>query len=315
MTVPLILDTDIDTDCDDAGALAVLHALADAGECRPLGVVCSVPVPECVGAVQAINAWYGRAEIPIGLVAVPGYAQAAPWQTYRDHRAKCDSNGVLYNERIGSEHPAQAEEAVALYRRLLAGQADRSVAICAIGTLTALAQLLDSPADAVSPLSGVELVRAKVRELSVMALASYPTGADRFNWHMDRAAAAQVIRDWPTLLTVSETGQTIPTGARFVAAAPVGQPVREAYTTFLGGAGRDRPSWDLITVLYAVRGLAGPFARSGEHALDFDAASGSHRWLPPAAGQAPRTCVRPLPSDAAMATLLEDLMLASLRGR
>jgi hypothetical protein len=314
MTIPLILDTDIDTDCDDAGAMAVLHALADAGECRPLGVVCSVPVPECVGAVQAINTWYGRGEIPVGLVSVPGYLQSEAWQTYREHREKCGAHGVLYNALIGSGHAAQAEDAVALYRRLLAGEADGSVAICAIGTLTALAQLLDSPADAASPLPGRELVRKKVCELSVMAIAAYPTGADRFNWHMDRTAAAQVIRDWPTRLTVSEHGQTIPTGARFVAAALPGQPVREAYTTFLGGPGRDRPSWDLVTVLYAVRGLAGPFARSGEHTLDFDATSGAHVWRLGTA-QAPRSCVRPLPSDAVMATLLEDLMLASLNGR
>ncbi len=30
--VHVILDTDIGSDCDDAGALAVLHALADRGE-------------------------------------------------------------------------------------------------------------------------------------------------------------------------------------------------------------------------------------------------------------------------------------------
>jgi len=38
-TPVVILDTDMLTDCDDAGALAMLHALADAGEVRILGVV------------------------------------------------------------------------------------------------------------------------------------------------------------------------------------------------------------------------------------------------------------------------------------
>ena len=37
--VPIIFDTDMDNECDDAGALAVLHALADEGEAEILAVV------------------------------------------------------------------------------------------------------------------------------------------------------------------------------------------------------------------------------------------------------------------------------------
>lgn len=309
--VRLILDTDMDTDCDDAGALAVLHALVDAGECTLLGVICSVPVPACVAAVRAIDAWHGRAEIPVGLVTVPDYATDPGWQPYREHRGRCDANGVLYNGRLGGS--GSAEPAVGLYRRLLAGQSDGSVTICAVGTLTALAQLLASKADAHSPMTGVELVGCKVRELVCMAIAGYPAGADRFNWAMDRPSAAQVIRAWPGPLTVSELGQTIPTGARFAAAAPPDSPVRMAYEIFLGGPGRTRPSWDLVTALYAVRGLAGPFARSGPHRLEFSQATGEHAWTPDTAGT--RRILAHLIDDAAMATLLEDLLLATLRDR
>jgi hypothetical protein len=37
--VRIIFDTDIGSDCDDAGALAVLHKLADKGEAKILGVI------------------------------------------------------------------------------------------------------------------------------------------------------------------------------------------------------------------------------------------------------------------------------------
>ena len=37
--VRLIFDTDMANDCDDAGALAVLHALADLGEVEILAIV------------------------------------------------------------------------------------------------------------------------------------------------------------------------------------------------------------------------------------------------------------------------------------
>ena len=310
--VRLILDTDMDTDCDDAGALAVLHALADAGECALLGVVCSVPVPACVAAVRAIDAWHGRADIPVGLVEVPGYDADPAWRPYREHRGRCDADGVLYNGRLG-ETGSTAESAVGIYRRLLAGQPDGSVTICAVGTLTALAQLLASPADGHSPLNGAELVRTKVRELVCMAIAGYPAGEDRFNWAMDRASAAEVVRAWPGWLTVSELGQAIPTGAGFAAAAPPDNPVRLAYEIFLGGSGRTRPSWDLVAALYAVRGLAGPFALSGPRRLEFSAATGRHAWVADAAGA--RRLLRHLIDDTAMASLLEDLLLATLRGR
>jgi hypothetical protein len=37
--VKVIFDTDTETDCDDAGAMAVLHSLADRGECEILATV------------------------------------------------------------------------------------------------------------------------------------------------------------------------------------------------------------------------------------------------------------------------------------
>jgi hypothetical protein len=39
--VPIIFDTDLDTDCDDAGALAMLHTFADQGEIRILATIVS----------------------------------------------------------------------------------------------------------------------------------------------------------------------------------------------------------------------------------------------------------------------------------
>src|SRR5678816_3518400 len=64
--VRIFFDTDMDTDCDDAGAMAVLHALADRGECQILATVVSVRHPGAAPTVAAINAYYGRADLPIG---------------------------------------------------------------------------------------------------------------------------------------------------------------------------------------------------------------------------------------------------------
>lgn len=64
--VRVILDTDLGIDVDDAGALAVLHALADKGEAKILATVANVNDPHAPGALDAINTYYGRPNIPVG---------------------------------------------------------------------------------------------------------------------------------------------------------------------------------------------------------------------------------------------------------
>ena len=61
-----------------------------------------------------------------------------------------------------------AEDAVSLYRRLLA-TANSPVEIIEIGFLQAFAKLLESNADEISPLNGIELVKEKVKKVWVMA--------------------------------------------------------------------------------------------------------------------------------------------------
>lgn len=315
----LILDTDLDTDCDDAGALAVIHALMDAGECELLGVVCSVPILACVGAARAINAGYGWGEIPVGLVEVADYHTSTNWKPYRETHdsflpptAKADPYNVLLSATRPADDPP-AEQAVALYRRLLASAPDASVHICAIGTLTALAQLLNSSPDGYSPLPGVELVRQKVSELTSMAVLFFPSGHEAFNWRMDSYSAASVLENWPTPMAISADGHLVLTGARFTQVAPARQPVADAYISYLGGAGRDRASWDLIAALYAVRGMAGPYAMSASRELTFDPLTAEYHWGALSDSTLPsRRLIQPLLPDTAMAELLEDLMIASL---
>src|SRR5690625_1456520 len=63
--VPVIFDTDMATDCDDAGALAMLHTLVDRGEAELLATLVNNRGEHSAGATAAINAWYGRASIPV----------------------------------------------------------------------------------------------------------------------------------------------------------------------------------------------------------------------------------------------------------
>ena len=76
--VRVILDTDLGIDVDDAGALAVLHALADKGEARILATVANVNDPHAPGALDAINTYYGRPNIPVGRNPRKQFSVATP---------------------------------------------------------------------------------------------------------------------------------------------------------------------------------------------------------------------------------------------
>src|ERR1035437_801616 len=63
----IIFDTDMGSDVDDAGALAVLHKLVDHGEAEIAGVIFSSGKNKYgIGVCDAINTWYGRGNLPLG---------------------------------------------------------------------------------------------------------------------------------------------------------------------------------------------------------------------------------------------------------
>ena len=241
--VAVILDTDIDSDCDDTGALAMLHALADNGEARILAVMMSDPNGESPRCTDAINTWYGRGETPIG-VRRPGGGKA----------------NSRYARQVAEEFPndfryAAAPHAVDLYRRVLASEEDQSVVIISVGTLENLAELLQSPADEHSALSGTELVRRKVKFWSCMG-GHYPTAENaEHNFKFGGQKTARAVNGWPTPILFSgwEVGNRLITGANWPEDQPASRnPVRRAYELY-GKPGQGRQSWDQTSVLAAIR--------------------------------------------------------------
>ena len=282
----IILDTDLDTDCDDAGALATLHALTGRGEANILAVVCNTPTVWAAPCVDAVNTYYGRPEIPVGTIKVGDFDSSPRWREYYECLRDLPPRYQLrYNEVIAKgfpnrlKHADLAPDAVTVYRQVLSSQPDRSVTICAVGFLAILRDLLESEADEHSPLSGRDLVEQKVDRLVTMALGSFPEGADTYNWRMEPESAEIVIRDWPTTLVVSEWGQTILTGARLFTETGEDNPIRKAYEVWHGGKEGSRCSWDQVAVLYAVRGTCYLFAERTGHRLAYCGETYRHRWV------------------------------------
>lgn len=250
----VIFDTDMANDCDDAGALAVLHALADLGETEILAIVTNRKDSgnASAAACSAINHYYGRPGIPIG--------------TDKDG-AKVDLNrppspytGVLRDEFPHDANPDdEMPDALDVLRRTLADQPDNSVTYCSVGALSNLEDLVRSGPDEHSPLTGRELVERKIAQTVIMGGGFPRTWKRETNIRLDPAAAVAVTNEWPApiLWQGFEVGAALITGTE-LQDSPEDNPVRRAFEVrpYLG---RDtievgKPSHDQAAVLLAVRG-------------------------------------------------------------
>ncbi len=294
--VRILFDTDIGPDVDDVGTAAVLHALANRGEARILGMACCTSNEWGAPCLDALNTYFGRPDLPIGTFKGSGFL---PDSKYARGVAEEFPNDL----RSGKNAP----DATELYRRLLARAKDGSVVFCATGPLNNLARLLDSPPDKVSRHSGLELVRRKVKHLSVMG-GRYPEGKE-WNFEQDPAAAARVASAWPTPILFSgfEIGARVKTGARQEAEAPQESPVRRAYALYIG-AGKDRESWDQTALLAAVQGGEVHWSVRSGGTVSIDPKTGYSRWTPDATGKHSYLVERDPVEN--VKKVIDDLMLA-----
>ena len=250
--VRIIFDTDMGNDIDDALALAMLHAFESRGEAKLLAVTITKDNRWAAPYVDLVNTFYGRPDIPIGMVHNGKTPQSNPMIQGPSERKRPDGSYV-YPHKIADG--SQAPEAVGLLRKVLAEQPDSSVVIVQTGFSTNLARLLDSPPDSMSPLSGRELAAKKVRLLVAMA-GNYVSIKPEFNVETDVPSASKVFAEWPTPIVVSgyEVGLAMLFPARSIEhdfAYVADHPVAEGYRLLMKMP-YDRPTWDLTAALYAV---------------------------------------------------------------
>lgn len=301
--VPVILDSDVGNDCEDAAAIGVLHVLADQGEARILAMIYPMHDPWGAPAMSAINTYYGRTDIPIG--------------TYRGSYAYKEAIQVDHGKTLATEFPnrlkngANAEDAIALYRKTLAAARNHSVTIVAIGPLQTLRELLESAPDGYSRLPGRELVAKKVALLSVMGGEFPVSPRPEWNFLMAPEAAAAVAERWPTPIMYSgfEIGNALIVGKRLLTETPPTNPVRKSYEMSC----RDgRMAWDETSVIYGVRGLRDDWLSEPGGTVTVDPKDGSSRWEPLPDHQ--RTYLKSRKSVAEMTTLIGDLQVRPPKG-
>lgn len=334
--VKIIFDTDMLTDFDDVGALACLHALADAGECEILATISSTRGNASVGAVEVINHYYGRGDLPVGSPKGMGVIGAhAGAKVKVDPKAplggRTGGDGGHYKYRkLLADYPGwyryadsdDAPDANEVYRRVLAAQPDGSVVICSVGFITNMRRLLETKPDAISPLDGKALVARKVKKWVAMAC-RYPDGKE-YNSKWDHESSRIAFENWPTPIIFSDwqygrdcfAGRAVaemdversPVKDVFAGNIPSRDEVRkDSHKWLRSGFGMGgRSAWDETAVLAAVRGIEPYFnAERGKYRMVGD--KGADEWAPDAEN-GPHIRITERMSKAEVARVIDELM-------
>lgn len=277
----IIFDTDIGGDCDDAGALAIIHSAVNNRKAELLAVTVSTRDPWAVACADAINRFYGNV-VPMGLCdsAPLGDPTMAEFlERYGKHIAENYDNEYLQSPVVCSlcGDAKAPERAVSLMRRILAGNMGEKITLVVVGSCLNLAALIESDGDEHSPLCGIELVKAQVDKVVLMGglFAENPTA--EYNIKTDIPSAQTVFEKSPVPIYVShfDVGLRVMSGGRMLEKAYseaadgelLKNPAAESYRYHVGGK---RHSWDPIAAFYAIYGACGAFSdeRCGKVTVD-----------------------------------------------
>ncbi|KAI1409004.1 nucleoside hydrolase [Hypoxylon sp. FL1857] len=283
----IIIDTDIFSDVDDVGSLAIANVLHNYGLVDLRGVAINTHSKYGALAASVINTYFGNGDIPIAAI------RPLTNETFFDTR-----DFVLgeYASKIAHNWPRSLNDSsatptpVELYRSILASSEDQSITIISLGFLNNLAALLISPSDDITPLTSLNLISAKVEELVVMG-GRYPSGRE-FNFAgVDPASTQHVVNNWPRDIPITysgyELGKGILSGGRLADYALPDSPVLAAYQWYVGRCSTIRESWDPVTTLYGILGLEGSrelgigklFAYANEIGYNEVSVDGTNTWV------------------------------------
>lgn len=243
----VIFDTDMGNDVDDPLALDMLYKAVDRGEITLLGILSSKDTEFSPRYIDMMNTWYGYPEIPVGRVRDGVVLKRDDYA-----RAVCESR--LFPR---SRRDRDYGDPVTLYRRLLAESPDSSVVVVSVGFSTNLGRLLESWGDKYSPLDGIELVKRKVKFCSVMGGSFGDKPRAEYNIVNDIPNAKRLFALCPVPVAVVslELGKTVnyPGASIETDFAWAGKhPMVEGYKAYRKMP-YDRPTWDMMSVLYVLR--------------------------------------------------------------
>lgn len=263
----VILDTDIGPDCDDVGALATLISYSK--ELKfPIAGICNC-TSSIFGsaALDALCDYCGCGEILLGAYSKKGFLDEEKHQKYNRYLAERFSKKY----QNGTLNPMPH---VAFYRKLLSEAADGGVIVITIGMFNCLSDLLNSSADAYSPLSGRELMAKKI--YAIVSMAAKLDEGREFNVVCDYQAAQNVFESCPVPMLLSDfnLGHSIHTGfSPDAEEAQENNPIFKSYQLYTkdnpNKENHRNPSYDLTAVQFACEGKGEIYGLTAAGRLEF----------------------------------------------
>ncbi len=254
----IILGTDWWTDCDDAVALRLISRAVKNETVQLLGIGINACMEYSVASLKGFLLAEGIENVPIGIdLDATDFGGNPPYQK-RLAETFCPS---VCN--------SDAEDAVRLYRKLLASESEK-VEIIEIGFPQILSNLLKSSADDISEKSGLELVSEKVSKFWLMAGKWDADGEKENNFCRNprsRIAGKEFCELCPVPVTFLgwEIGYGVITGGQLDENDHLYQVLSDH------GSKKGRHSWDPMLVLMALIGdenAAGYRTASGTASVD-----------------------------------------------
>ena len=291
--VPLvILDTDIGSSTDDLFTMEMAYRYEDEGRCKLLGIVVDREGEDYAALADVMNTYFGHANVPIGLER-NGIKTPRVFIDYRNLYKLTTGKGEPMFKQTVSDY-STLPDGWKLYRQLLASQPDHSVSICSLGFVSCLTQLLASEPDDLSPLSGVELVRQKVKCLYLMAGIFTSSEEPEYNFLQAPEFAKKFFELWPrdvdAVFSPMEVGNEIEykpeTVISDISRTDI-HPIKQVYMNYNCDTGQRM--WDPMTLIQAVEGDAmfslserGIVSLTSKIGTSFTpSATGNHRYQKP----------------------------------
>lgn len=246
----VILDTDLGSDVDDVGAVALANILHNKKIINLLCVTHTTSGLYGPLVCEAINEFYHNDGIEVGVHKGKEFLK----EELENNYPHPTSEAFSHKHKSVEEMP----DAVKILRKNL--QNHEHITMIFIGPLLNLGNLMKSKPDEISPLNGEELINQKVDDIYIMG-GGFPeiTGLPKFDWPEYNLAMAldesiYSVRNLKvkTVFIDGTIGQQVNTGAKVTAKYGDKNIVGYAYSRYIyKNPDNSRFSWDPMTVYAA----------------------------------------------------------------
>ena len=242
----LIFDHDLGSDCDDAGAGAIVAKAVKAGDCKVLAVTHAISDPYGQYAMEAIFEYLGVTGIPFGYnlenqkLGTEDYHQCAKYAV---------------EKYFGNRPLPERKSNIKLLRKVLAENNQKDITLLTTGPSVTLFELYRTQGDEISPKSGRELVADNICEFIYTGGNFVSSEVMDWNNRADPESSFAVLNDSPIPITYcgNEIGGCIFTG-QILPDQPEDYPLRDCYYLLTNFEDCVRNSWDLVAAYIAIYG-------------------------------------------------------------